>query len=62
MANYPYTVNSAAIINTYNLLAAKLQGMSRDHVVQLPTNDSIILQRILNEEGKKECSERYGLQ
>jgi len=26
MANHPHTVNSAEIINTYNLLAAKLQG------------------------------------
>jgi len=55
-------VNRAEIRNTYNLLGAKLQGTLRDHVAELPTNYSIILQRILNEVGKKECSERYGLE
>lgn len=55
-------MNSAEIINTYNLLTAKRQSMLRDHVVELPTNESIILQRILNEVGKKERSERYGLE
>ena len=62
MANHPSTVNSAEIINTYNLLVAKLQSMLRDHMVELPTNDSIILQRILNKVQKKERSERYGLE
>lgn len=62
MANHPHTVNSAEIINTYNLLAAKLRGKLRDHVGELQINDSIILQRILNEVGKKESSERYGLE
>jgi hypothetical protein len=62
MANHPHTVNSAEIIHTYNLLFAKLQGMLSDHVVELPTNDSIILQRILNEVVKEERSERYGLE
>jgi len=62
MANHPQTMNSAEIKNTYNLLVAKLQGMLRDHVAELPTNYSIILQRILNEVRKKECSERYGLE
>jgi hypothetical protein len=58
MANHPITVNIAEIINVHNILVAKFQGKLRDRVGELPINDTIILQRILNEVERKESSER----
>jgi len=52
MSNNSHTVNNAETINTYNTFVAELQGVVRDHVVELTTYDSIMLQMILNEAEK----------
>jgi hypothetical protein len=44
MANHPITVNTAEIINVHNIPVVELQGKLRDHIGELPTNDSITLQ------------------
>jgi hypothetical protein len=52
MSDNSHTVNNAETINTCNTLVVELQGMVRDHVVELTTYESIMLQMILNEAEK----------